>query len=158
MRAQRAFTLIELLIAIFIIGLLAAIVLSSLSGAKSRGNDTGVRAEIGTIATQAVLYYGLANTYGTSDNTNCAANADGTGMVFNDPNTTVDTPIVNSVVTLQKDASGGSANVVCKAADQRYLVMAKLSNGKWYCADYTATTTILGPVEVSVKPSAYTCQ
>ena len=41
--------------------------LASLSGAKSKGNDTGVKAEIGTIATQAVLYYGLGNTYGVTN-------------------------------------------------------------------------------------------
>jgi len=162
---HRGFTLIELLITVFIIGILAAIVLASLSGAKNKGNDTGVKAEIGTIATQAVLYYGLANSYGAtnygSGQATCDQNSNGK-TVFFDKSTTVDTPIMNSITALKSEAYGGVSNypnnLVCRSDDQRFLVTAELSNTHWYCADYTASTTILGPVELTNKPSGITCQ
>ncbi|HVX91421.1 MAG TPA: type II secretion system protein [Candidatus Paceibacterota bacterium] len=156
----RGFTLIELLVTVFLIGLLSAIVLSSLSGAKSRGNDTGVKSEVGTIATQAVLYYGLANQYQnfTTGNTSCDDPGGTSTTVFYDAASPVDTPIRNAITNLRQDAKGGSGGVVCRSKQQQFVIMAQLSSGNWYCADATATTTLLGPVELSSKPSGYTCQ
>jgi|GEM_PF-2267058 len=163
----RGFTLIELLITVFIIGLLASIVLASLSGARNKGNDTGVKAEINTIATQAVLYYGLANSYGAANVGSGIATCDkqtNGKTVFYDQSTTVDTPIMNSITTLKSDANGGvknyPSNLACRSDDQRFMIAAQLSNGHWYCADYTASTTILGPVEVTslLAANKVTCQ
>ncbi len=154
---QRGFTLIELLVVVTIIGVLSATVLASLSGAKLRGNDTGVKAEIGTIATQAVLYYGIANVYQGSGVTNygggsatCDQNQSGTKTtVFYDNTTTIDIPIQNAIANLKKDALGGTAkypgNVVCRSQASTYLVMAQLSNGNWYCADANRDHVIFGP-------------
>jgi prepilin-type N-terminal cleavage/methylation domain-containing protein len=161
---RRGFTLIELLVVVFILGVLAATVLVSLTGAKARGLDTGVKAEIGTIATQAVLYYGIANSYGATNfgggTATCGLQANGP-TVFYDQTTTVDTSIQNAVKNLQKDAYGGSANVACKSDATRFFVVAELSGDlnadgshKWFCADNLASTTIAGGVELAAKPAS----
>ena len=165
---RRGFTLIEVLVVVFIIGVLASVVLASLSGAKSQGNDTGVKAEIGTIATQAVLYYGIANSFGATNYgggiATCGASANG-NTVFYDLSTTVDTTIRNAVANLQKDAYGGSANVVCRSDATRFLVAAELSgqtnadgSHKWFCADNLASTTIAGGVLLTAEPTGIVCQ
>lgn len=164
MRHQKGFTLIEMLVVVFIIGVLAAGVLASISSSKARGSDTGVKAEIGTIATQATLYYGIANQYQDAGVTNynggtatCGVNATGNTVFYDSTNIDLDQPIKNAIIQLEKDVKSGSSPV-CRSKTDSYLVMGQLSNGNWYCADSTASTTFGGPVEVTAKPSGLTCQ
>ncbi|KKW41261.1 MAG: hypothetical protein UY91_C0023G0001, partial [Parcubacteria group bacterium GW2011_GWB1_55_9] len=66
MSKRRGFTLIELLVVITIIGILSAVVLVALNGARLRGNDAAIQANLSTIQTQAEVYYGNHNnSYGT---------------------------------------------------------------------------------------------
>jgi type II secretion system protein G len=57
MRNTRGFTLIELLVVIAIIGLLASIIMVSLSGAKSKSRDARRQADIKSIQLALSLYY-----------------------------------------------------------------------------------------------------
>ena len=61
MSKRRGFTLIELLVVITIIGILSAVVLVALNGARLRGNDAAIQANLSTIQTQAEVYYGSNN-------------------------------------------------------------------------------------------------
>jgi type II secretion system protein G len=54
---QKGFTLIELLVVVAIIGVLATLVLSSLSNARSRSRDARRLADIRTIQTALEVYY-----------------------------------------------------------------------------------------------------
>jgi type II secretion system protein G len=70
MRTTKGFTLIELLVVIAIIGILASIVMVSLSGAKSKSRDARRQADIKSIQLALSLYYtdnGMypVNIYGT---------------------------------------------------------------------------------------------
>ncbi len=67
----RAFTLIELLIVIAILGILTSVVLSSLSIARFKAKDVGVRANMSGIVTQAALYQEANSSYGNSGGNNC---------------------------------------------------------------------------------------
>ncbi len=57
MRNSKGFTLIELLVVIAIIGILASIVMVSLSGAKSKSRDARRQADIKSIQLALSLYY-----------------------------------------------------------------------------------------------------
>jgi type II secretion system protein G len=57
MRSPKGFTLIELLVVIAIIGLLASIVMVSLSGAKAKSRDARRQADIKNIQLALAIYY-----------------------------------------------------------------------------------------------------
>lgn len=61
LRKMKGFTLIELLVVIAIIGILAALVIVSLSGARNKANDTKYKSNLRTIA-GAIEQYSLDQT------------------------------------------------------------------------------------------------
>ena len=58
--AKRAFTLIELMVVITIVGILSGIIVVSLSGATNAANDAKKKADIGSIK-RAIVVYGVEN-------------------------------------------------------------------------------------------------
>lgn len=63
LNSKKAFTLIELLIVIAIIGVLAAIVVASLNSARSKANSSAIRSNMDSIRKQAEIWYGNRGTY-----------------------------------------------------------------------------------------------
>jgi prepilin-type N-terminal cleavage/methylation domain-containing protein len=57
LRYSKGFTLIELLVVVAIIGLLSAVVLTYLSSARKKGNDTAVKSNLTSVRTAADIYY-----------------------------------------------------------------------------------------------------
>ncbi len=64
----RGFTIIELLVVIAIIGILSAVVLASLSTARSKGKDASAEESMSGLRAQNEIYYGGAgaNSYGAA--------------------------------------------------------------------------------------------
>ncbi len=79
MTKSRGFTLIELLVVIAIIGVLAGIVLASLSSARSRSKDASIRSELTQARNQAALYITAHGNYGANVGSCTADPTDGSG-------------------------------------------------------------------------------
>lgn len=82
---KRGFTLIELLVVIAIIGLLASIIMVSLSGAKAKSRDARRQADIKSIQLALSLYYndnGMypKNIYCVTGGTGCTGVAPASGL------------------------------------------------------------------------------
>ena len=100
---KKGFTLIELLVVIAVIALLTAIVLASLSSAKSRGADANIKATLKGIQSQANLYFSNYGDFGIAANS-CAT----AGSIF----TNVTTYGLSKLVT----AAQAKTTVVCGAS------------------------------------------
>ncbi|HVW82491.1 MAG TPA: type II secretion system protein [Candidatus Paceibacterota bacterium] len=135
---SRGFTLIELLVVIAIIGILSAVVLASLSTARTKGQDAAIQSDLNSIQTEAEIYYNGtgANTYGSTVAT-C------TGGMF-----AGDTSIKNALTGIASN-NGGSGNQACDSSGQAYAVKAKSatnSSSVFYCVDstgFSGTTTTM---------------
>ncbi len=72
-RNTQGFTLIELLVVIGIIGVLAGIVMVSLSNARGKGSVAGVRNSLAQLRTESNLYINDNGNFGTAVAANCSS-------------------------------------------------------------------------------------
>ncbi len=131
---KRGFTLIELLVVIAIIGILSAVVLASLTGARTKGNDAAVKANLNTVRTEAELYYGGAgsNTYGTGV-TGATGSCTTAGSMWA-ADTTIKQAIASIIVTYGAETE--ATDYRCTSQAQTYMFSNKLATG-YICIDNT---------------------
>jgi prepilin-type N-terminal cleavage/methylation domain-containing protein len=128
----RAFTLIELLVVIAIIGILSAVVLTSLNVARAKGFDAKIKSDVDSAHSQAELYYS-ANIQSYTGV--CTSNApDGTLGIQN---------MVMGASTVD------SGNVVCTDTSnhpgtEAWALSAQLMTDTtlFWCTDNTGTSTV----------------
>ncbi len=136
---SRGFTLIELLVVIAIIGLLASIILVSLSSARNKGKDTRLISDVRQIRVQIETEASLGGTY-TVSATSCitanpaAANGSATINAAANNCATLNTDATNNggTITVRTDTAAGTSATTFKA----FMVYAQLNgtNG-YYCMD-----------------------
>ncbi len=124
---KKAFTLIELLIVIAIIGILAGIVLVSLSGALKKGKDSRIQADLQQVRQIAGMIMSDKGNYEELCSTDNKLNTNSL-----DYGTQLAT-IQNDIASQQ----GGTADIACFALDNDFCVSAKLvSKANYYfCID-----------------------
>ena len=116
---RRGFTLIELLVVIAIIGILASIVMVSMSGASNKAKDARIKGDISQLRTIAELMKDDQNTY----------------QYLCDASNTLDTAVGNyatqrKIIKTDIDTqTGATASTTCHAASTTYCVSAHLLGG-----------------------------
>ncbi len=139
MKKNKGFTLIELLVVIAIIGILAAIVLVSLGGARNSAKDARVMTGMAQIRTTAEIFY--------SDNSNAYTNL---ACTTTTPN------MVALCADIKANNPGTDPTIVIKTGGAEYCAYAALNAaGKSWCVDSSgvskqvATTALPGTCVVA---------
>ena len=134
-KKKKGFTLIELLVVIAIIGILASIVLVSLSGARNKAKDARITADMTQLRNIAEMAQIDQGDYSTV----CDQSEEG---------------------TLATDISDqGGTNYNCFDEVAGYCAEAQLNSGNWWCVDATALSKqypAATPSDCTVTP--FTCE
>jgi prepilin-type N-terminal cleavage/methylation domain-containing protein len=127
---KKGFTLIELLVVIAIIGILASIVLVSLSGARNKAKDVRIQADLSQTRSIAEMIM--------DDSTTGYTDLCDTGVLCSAPLVCTDNKYTTEIGTIKTDiaAQGGGATA-CFADASHFCVSAVLNAGGFYCADST---------------------
>lgn len=131
---KRGFTLIELLVVIAIIGILATIVLVSMTGVQKSGRDTARKADMRQIVSAMQMYYAENEAYPT--------------ITGSDPGS-----IGSYMLETPKDPSGGSYTWLDNSSNtQEFCVYATLeTETAWYVATHAGTFTITTGAPTSIS-------
>lgn len=105
----------------------------SLSTARAKGADAAVQSDLDSIRTEAEIYYGNDNTYGTQAWVSGVATSC-TGGMFKDAT------ITKALAAVDKANKDGK-KVACYAYRTGYLVGAELTTGGWWCIDSSGRST-----------------
>ena len=129
--SSKGFTLIELLVVIAIIGILAGIVLASLSNARNSGTGAKIKEELSSLRTAAEIYYGAnVNRYQTTG----VAIATCAGGAFSDT--------ASGASALLSSVQNADTATDCgiNAAGSAWSVASTLPDGTFWCVDSTGAS------------------
>jgi prepilin-type N-terminal cleavage/methylation domain-containing protein len=138
---KKGFTLIELLVVISIISLLSSIVMTTLSGAKTKAKDALIKQEIYELTKLAELEYSDNESYCNLQvnwvpvgNTTCSS-AFVAGNYASQAKTICDSIVKNAT---RENGNGVQYKMLSDTEDHKclnsYSFSAYLNNGNWYCA------------------------
>ena len=148
----RGFTLIELLVVIAIIGILASIVLVSLSSARTRGADAGVQGNLNTIRTQAELYYSDNGTYGVfnSGSASALSNNQSVGVCFTQTSGNLfANPTIKSAIKAAQSATGSSVTCYSNGSAWAVAIGFRTTATQMWCIDSNGNATSISLVTPS---------
>ncbi len=138
---NRGFTLMELLVVIAIIGVLTAVVLASLNGARLKSSDSFIKAQLGQIRNSAEAYYSTNGTYGSpvsEMNLNKGSNLDSSMCSSFVSFWTCDNNARIGTNTLFATSNKGWFMI--GPGGSTYALTAQLSGGNYWCIDSLGNT------------------
>ena len=150
MKKNKGFTLIELLVVIAIIGILASVVLASLSSARDKGKDAAVKSQLASMKAQAELYYATGETYLGICTTAAASNGfgdlAGPGLLSA---TAASAGVINATtpISVTLTDAGLFDTVTCHDSADAWAVEAPMSTSTtatavMYCSDNTGVSKV----------------
>lgn len=136
---SRGFSLVELLISITIIGILATIILSSVSNSRAKAYDSKVKQQLSSFRTAAEVYFTVQdpNSYGPVS-VSCSFG------IFNDVDAVNGSPGLYIAAGNLPDFSVP----VCQSTESAYAVKATLYSGnEYWCVDNKGVSRLIsGPI------------
>ncbi len=144
---KKGFTLIELLVVIAIIGILATVVLGSLSTAREKGQATAVAGDLGNMRAQMELYYGANNNTFAPSGTASGCGTNGTPDYTAGPFSVTAT---SSVAAQVKAARAKGATVLCYAVPSGWKVQSMLPSGSGWCVDGKGNSVASSTISTTV--------
>ncbi len=135
---QQGFTIVELLIVIVVIGILAALVITTFTGIQQKARNTERTTDVNALQGQIEAYYAVNGKYPTLDNINDSS--------FRSTN------MKGLDAEALKDPKGSAQTLVAVAAANSYAYTATPSgcdNTTTDCSGYTLTATYEGTVNGS---------
>ena len=124
--SERGFTLMEVLMYIIITGILASVVMSAVRIARESGADSGIKANLSNIRTEATAFFDRNGNYGTPG-TSCTQ----PGSIFDDIR-------ITQQITSAETISGQAATCANSATDWAISVPLRHDEGSW-CVDEQGT-------------------
>src|SRR5262249_43089309 len=127
-------TLIELLVVISIIGMLAAVVLTALNGARKKSTDARIKEQLNGLRDAFALYFSTHNNYGSRvDGIEPAGTTIGAGCNTNVFADSTISPYLKAA--LYPGSPVGSGRCTVAVDGKSYAVSAQLSDGTKWCVD-----------------------
>lgn len=138
---QKGFTLIELLVVIALIGILATVVMASISTARRKANNNAIRQQMNSIKNQGQLYVTAVGGYGSSATDGLCSTAMTSSSMFNPSmGNGADTTaaLLTKIGALADDPSLNQlSKTLCYVQYDSYAVAVLLTGGEGvYCVDY----------------------
>lgn len=164
MKRNRGFTLLEVLIVIVIIGILAGVVLTLLSSARTSAADATIKSSLGSLRKEASIYFndsalgnGSYNTNNTIKNSLCVIPGNGywdnTFIMNGSQGEKLLTQAINGRV-----ASVSRCFFDANGTGWVAAVVSVSSNGQYFCSDHYGTNKVvqsgLSPVTLIAAASA----
>ncbi len=135
---KKAFTLVELLTVIAIIGALAALAIPAIMSSQARANDKTLESDLINMRAQAVLLYGQTSSYATACTPVSAQVSPGTQYA--------------NAAALN---SGGANDCEASATAWGAQVQLQSKPNTWYCVDSTGFSQ--ETANNSISPGVYAC-